>query len=176
MSKSWLGLALMAVLLLAACAVRPTSYQAVGEASRYGYSDEQIDARTWRVRFAGNSATDRGRVEDYLLYRAAEIAVAAGADGFVVLKEDVEKDVAYQGSTHYPGGAFHYGHFRGGSHIGVGVGFGTTSLQPIKRYTGHATVRLFRQLAPEDLGPAYDARAILRVLGPKIERPPADTA
>ncbi len=162
----------MAVLLLAACATPPTPYEAVGEVSRYGYSDEQIDAQTWRVRFAGNSATDRGQVEDYLLYRAAEIAVAARADGFVVLKEDIEKDVAYHGSTHYPGGAFRFGHFRSGSHIGVG--FGTTSLQPVKRYTGHATVRMFRQLAPEGLGPAYDARAILRVLGPKIVRPPED--
>lgn len=163
-----LAILVVAGLALAACAVPPTPYQPIGAESRYGYLDEQIDAETWRVRFAGNKATDRGRVEDYVLYRSAEIAVGAGADGFVVLKEDVEKDVAYYGTTHYPYGGFHLGH---GHRSHVGVGFGTTSLSPRNSYTSHLRIRLFRRRAPEELGPAYDARAILRVLGPKIVRP-----
>lgn len=165
---------LLVGLLAAGCAATPTYYQPALDGG-YGFSEEQIDAETWRVRFAGNSVTDRGRVEDYLLYRSAEIAVAAQADGFVVLKEEVEKDVAYYGSTYYPGyygGHYWFGrhHYHRHSHFGVGVG--TTRLRPVKSYTAHATIRLFRERAPEGLGPSYDARAILRVMAPKITRPP----
>lgn len=174
MPRLTLVLGLFAITILAACAAGPTFYQPAG-GGPYGFSEEQIDAETWRVRFAGNSATDRGRVEDYLLYRSAEIAVAARADGFVVLKEEVEKDVVYHGTTYHPG--YVGGHYwLGGrghprySHFGVGLG--TTSLRPVNSYTAHATIRLFRERAPEGLGPSYDARAILRVMAPKIARPP----
>lgn len=172
MRGTTLAILVVTGLALAACALPPTPYQAVIESGRYGYSEEQIDAETWRVRFAGNRATDRGRVEDYVLYRSAEIASTAKADGFVVLKDEIEKDVAYYGVTHYPYGGFFFGHGHGRrhrSHIGIGVG--TSNVTPRNSYTGHLRIRLFRQQAPEGLGPAYDARAVLKVLGPKIDRP-----
>jgi hypothetical protein len=161
-------------LLVAACALPPTPYQPA-DGARYGYSEEQIDAETWRVRFAGNSVTDRAVVEDYVLYRAAELAVAQGTDGFVVLKEEVEKDVAYYGSYYppYPYGAYRFGHGRHYSYYGAG-GFGTSTMRSERRYTDHLRIRLFRQIAPEGLGAAYDAQAILRVLAPKIVRPLPD--
>jgi hypothetical protein len=169
MRNAGIPFVLLAALALSACATPPTPYQPIGESARYGYGDEQIDVETWRVRFAGNRATDRGRVEDYVLYRAAEITVAAGADGFVVLREEVEKDVAYYGTTHAPYyGSFFFGH---GHRSHFGLGFSTSTLRPSNSYTGHIRIRLFRQTAPEGLGPAYDARAVLKVLGPKIVRP-----
>ena len=167
-------LILFAILAMAGCATPPTFYQPAGD-GRYGFSEEQIDAETWRVRFAGNSATDRGRVEDYLLYRSAEIAAAAKADGFIVLKEDVEKDVTYYGTTHHSGYGYPYfwGHHGYHRHSHFGVGLGTTNLRPVNSYTAYATIRLFKDLAPEGRGEAYDAAAILRVMAPKIVRPPA---
>ncbi len=178
MSKIRTAVMLAAGLALSACAMAPTPYQPSGAESRYGYSDEQVDAETWRVRFAGNSVTERGKVEDYLLYRSAEIALAAGADGFVVVKEDIEKDVTYYGAG-YPFGthvfhSYHFGHHRG-HHSGIGISLGSTALRPSNNYTGHATIRLFRERAPEGLGPTYDARAVVRVLGPKILRPAEET-
>lgn len=170
MRGTTLAISVVAGLALTACALPPTPYQPLIESGRYGYSEEQIDAETWRVLFAGNRATDRGQVEDYVLYRSAEIAASAKADGFVVLKEEIEKDVAYYGVTHYPYGGFYFGHRRHHrSHIGVGIG--TSNVTPQNSYTGHLRIRLFQQQAPEGLGPAYDARAVLKVLGPKIVRP-----
>lgn len=168
MTRIATGLSLALAIALAACATPPTPYQPIGEA-RYGYAEEQIDAETWRVRFAGNTATDRAVVEDYVLYRAAEIATANGADGFVVLKEDVEKDVAYYGNTYQPFGAYHFGHGHHHSGFGYGIGYGTVRAD--NRYTDHLRIRLFKTVAPEGQGASYDARAILRVLGPKIVRP-----
>ncbi len=166
---------LTAALALTACATPPTPYQPIGE-SRYGYAEEQIDAETWRVRFSGNAVTDRAVVVDYVFYRAAEIAAAEGTDGFIVLKEDIEPEVSYYGSPspypYYPHGTFFFGRGHRHSHYGYGVGYGTGTLRADQRYTDHLRIRLFRELAPEDQGQAYDAQAILRTLGPKIVRPP----
>jgi hypothetical protein len=171
MSKTWTAAVLAASLMLAACAALPTPYQPAADPSSYGYSDERIDTQTWRVSFAGNSVTARGTVEDYMLYRAAEVTLAAGAEGFVVLKEDIEKDVAYYGSAGYPFGS-HISHgFGHGHHTGFGLSYGTGALHPTNSYTGHATIRVFRETAPQGLGTAYDAAAVVRVLGSKILRP-----
>ena len=156
--------------MLAACAALPTPYQPAADSFSYGYSDEQIDAETWRVSFAGNSITARGTVEDYLHYRAAEITLAAGAEGFVVVKEDIEKDVTYYSAGYPAGGYISHGYGRG-YYSGLGVGYGTGTLSPTNSYTGHATIRVFRETAPAGPGTAYDAAAVLRVLGPKIVRP-----
>ena len=167
-------IALAAALGLAACATPPTPYQAGGE-GRHGYFEDQIDPETWRVRFSGNRATDRAVVEDYVLYRAAEITLAQGADGFVVIRQEVEKDVGYYGTIHYPHSGIYFGHGRGGyrsrSHFGYGFGYGTSSLRPVSSYTDHLRIRMFRDQAPEGLGASYDAEAIMRVMGPKIVRP-----
>ena len=142
MRGTTLAISVVAALALAACAVPPTPYQPQIESGRYGYSEEQIDAETWRVLFAGNRATDRGRVEDYALYRSAEIAAAANADGFVVLKEEIERDVAYYGVTHYPFSGFHIGHGRRHrSHIGVGFATShVTPAQQLYRLPAHTAV------------------------------------
>ena len=63
------------VFALAAC-VGPTAYQP--REDRYGYADQQIDRTHYRVSFTGNSFTQRDMVENYLLYRAAELTVASG--------------------------------------------------------------------------------------------------
>ena len=165
-------LAIAAVLGLAGCATPSTPYQAAGQ-GRHGYLEGQIDADTWRVRFSGNRATDRGVVEDYVLYRAAEITLEQGANGFVVVREDVEKDVSFYGNNYNPHYGVIYGHgryLRRGNY-GYGFGYGPSTLRPVNSYTDHLKIRMFRDQAPEGFGPTYDAQAILRFMGPKIVRP-----
>ena len=170
LTLAWLGLSL---LLLGACSTPPTPYQPGEPVNKYGYIQDQIDGDTWRVGFAGNSATSRFTVEDYLLYRSAEIAVESGADGFVVLQDSVEKDTSYRGTTSYPYAPFYYGGFAYGGYRRpyYGGGFGYSNLTPINNYTAYAKILLFREVAPEGLGQAYDAQAILAALGRKIIRP-----
>jgi hypothetical protein len=68
-----LGLAMLA--MLAGC-VKPTPYQPVVDG--YGYSEQQVeDARFW-VRFAGNHLTSPDTVQNYWLYRAAELTLDHG--------------------------------------------------------------------------------------------------
>ncbi|MBM3559299.1 MAG: hypothetical protein FJX53_05360 [Alphaproteobacteria bacterium] len=68
------GAAIAVVLTLAACGGGPTLYQQ--EVDGYGYSQQQIEGNRYRVVFSGNSSTQRGTVENYVRFRAAEIALA----------------------------------------------------------------------------------------------------
>ncbi len=160
---------------LTACA-KPTPYQAAGEQATYGYSEEQLDSRTWRLQFAGNAQTPREQVEDYLLYRAAEVARGAGAGGFVVLDRDVERATAYRGTVQPSYGSslssrilFFGGRYRGGHYIRPYPS--ATYLRPIDRYTAHATIRIFDGTPPGELGVSFDAEEVLSTLGPRIRRP-----
>ncbi len=104
------------VLVLIGCAGNPTPYQP--KADRTGYSQQQLDAQTWRVQFAGNINTPRETVENYLLYRSAEIMLFGGYDRFVMLEKDIERIVNYRGTGYYPyfGYGLHHGHHHGHYH------------------------------------------------------------
>lgn len=172
------GLALLAG--LSGC-TRPTSYAAAG-GTPYGYSEERLDGSTWRVQFAGNSATPRERVETLLLYRAAELARTQEAGSFVVLDQGVERKSSYHGTLTpgYPFGFYRHGFLFHGkrSHFGFVrpyVGFGASTLRQVDRYTGHATVRLFENEPPEGLGVPYDTAEVLSTLGTRVQPPASDS-
>jgi hypothetical protein len=130
-----LATALLVLLALSACSLsKPTAYAPVTAKSDYGYSDTKIDDRSWRVSVNGNIETSRELVENQLLYRAAEIAQANGATGFVVLDRETErKDRVIGGGSWDPFFAYPYGPFwagypfhRGyeGFYAGPAFGFG----------------------------------------------------
>ena len=72
------ALACGALFGLAGCETA-TPYQPLNTANRDagGYSDHQIEANRFQVSFSGNSVTSRETVERYLLYRSAELTLAA---------------------------------------------------------------------------------------------------
>jgi hypothetical protein len=53
---------------------------------RGGYSELRLDARRIRVEFQGNDHTPREVVHRYLLYRCAELTLAAGDQDFVIVE------------------------------------------------------------------------------------------
>ncbi len=77
-------------LLLGACVLQPTSYKAKGD-SRYGYSEQRLESDRYRVRFSGNDVTDRDTVQNYLLFRAAELTLANGYTHFRMLDQQVDE-------------------------------------------------------------------------------------
>lgn len=156
------GRALGALLLLAACASSPTPYQAAD--GDFGYREQQIEENRYRVSFAGNSATSRQTVEDYLLYRAAELTVQNGHDYFEVV--DRSTDQAFGGSAGAPQVGVGYG---GGSGFGLGMsvpilgGGGGSS-----RYTAQMDVLLHDGEKPQGAENAYDAWDVISRLQPKV--------
>ncbi len=78
--------------ILMACATA-TPYQAASEPGGFdGFSQQLIENDRARITFGGNSVTNRDTVENYLLYRAAEMAVERGFDSFTLQERDIEAD------------------------------------------------------------------------------------
>src|SRR5262245_25819352 len=68
---------------LAACA---TAYQP--ETLTGGYTDVSLAETTYRVRFKGNNYTPRDKVEQFLLYRCAELTAQLGYEHFLLVASD----------------------------------------------------------------------------------------
>ncbi|WP_371396277.1 hypothetical protein [Fretibacter rubidus] len=96
--------------ILTACATA-TPYQPASAPGAFdGFSQTMIENDRARVTFGGNSLTDRETVENYLLYRAAEVAVERGFDYFSLVERDTEEKTRVRVS---PGAGFGAGYGRG---------------------------------------------------------------
>lgn len=69
----------------------PTPYQSAKLSDGYGYSSMQLSENEYRVMFKATEKTPADLVQEYTLYRAAEIADDTGFDWVAVVKTDVEK-------------------------------------------------------------------------------------
>ena len=148
-------------LLLAACAGTPTPYQQAR--GGYGYSEQQIEENRYRVSFAGNSATTRQTVEDYLLYRAAELTVQTGHDWFEVAdRNTVQEYAGYGGSPEVGVGVGSGGNF------GVGLSLPVLGGGSSGRYTADMDILVHDGEKPQQDPNAYDAFSVISRLQPKI--------
>jgi len=193
MKRLVLAAAAVAALSLAACAT-PTPYQPLqrGSAISGGYSEQQLEPNRWRITFSGNSLTDRRTVENYLLYRSAELTLAQGFDWFSALDRNTDKQTQlyydpafgpswgpgyggfwgpswrfYGGRRGYWGGWGPYGGFGGGGYWG-GDPF---DIRQVTKYEATAEVFMGRGPKPAEDRRAFDARAVVDRLGPSIVRP-----
>ena len=97
------GLALLGLLL--GCA-QPAAFAPRGPGQQTGYTDRQLGSNRWRVTFTGNSATPREQVEDDLLRRAAEVALASGASHFLFDTRDTSANTRVTAFPEYRRGQF----------------------------------------------------------------------
>ncbi len=156
-------------LALAACVAQPTPYRPRSDG--FGYKEQQLDSRTWRVEFIGNTVTPRETVENYLLYRAAEIMLFGGYDTFVLLDKDIERNVDYRGYGGY-GPRFGVGVFER-RHYGYGFegDYGPDGYYALVSYAGYATVRTYERGEVPSGAVVYNAREVVQQLGPAIRLP-----
>lgn len=157
-------LVLAGTLALGACGA-PTPYQPAFDG--YGYGEQALEGNRYRVTFSGNSLTPRPTVENYLLYRAAEVTLARGFDYFIVVGKETERDTTYHSTvTGFGGGVFRdrYAH-------DVGL-IGSSTASPSNRYTAFANIVLRKGRKNPDDTTAYDARDVIKRLGPGIRRKP----
>ena len=77
--KLLVAAAIVTTLATAACQSGPTPYQP-GAGRDLGYTESRIENDRYRIAFKGNSLTDRETVENYMLYRAAELTLQNGYD------------------------------------------------------------------------------------------------
>lgn len=152
--------------LLVGCG-QPTPYQPAVQG--FGYAEQQIEANRYRVTFAGNDLTPSETVQNYVLYRAAEVTLDQGYDYFTMVDRNLDRSTAYWGSGDT---AFSSGYAtRSGGVVG-GIGTTLYTARPIDSYTASADIVLFQGEKPLGEVDAYDARDVLRRLDPTIAAAP----
>jgi hypothetical protein len=174
---------------LAGCAT-PTPYQPniPGQATSGGYSEIRIEPNRWRVTFAGNSLTSRETVEGYLLFRAAELTTQQGFDWFSIVDRNTERsgytylepDPLYR-PWYGPGYGFWRPSWR---YYGYGYGWRTwdpfwgdpfwadrIDVHTVERFEATAEVVMGHGAKPANDPRAFDARAVIANLQPRIQYP-----
>ena len=175
-----------AMLVVAGCATETAYRPATGSGfERAGYSDRMIEPNRFMVSFAGNSYTSRDTVERYLLYRSAELTVQQGYDYFILSDRNTDKRTRTYATPSFVGGPYGYGYW-GPSWRYRGRGFGWRSWDPfwgdpffdrsidvqtIDKYEASAEIVLGRGPKPANNVRAFDAREVMRNLGPTIVTP-----
>ncbi|MDQ2860300.1 MAG: hypothetical protein M3T55_06155 [Pseudomonadota bacterium] len=174
---------------LAACETA-TPYQPLekGTAASGGFTDQRLDNDHFRVTFQGNSLTSRETVETYLLYRAAELTVDQGFDWFETVDRHTERDRrTYADPDPFYGPGYAFGYWRPyWSYYGPGYGWrgwgplwgdpfwaGSVNIQTVQKFQATAEIVMGHGPKPSADARAFDARAVIANLGPKIQRPAA---
>jgi hypothetical protein len=181
--KRLLLAAIASAALLAGCAT-PTPYQPLGAPTgvRGGFTEQQIERNRFRVSFSGNQFTSRERVENYLLFRAAELTAQQGFDGFSLTDRETDRRTTVQ-STPRLLGVGPWSHWGPSWRYGGRFGWRTWSpwgydpfwadtidVRTIDRFEAFAEIVMFKG-APRNARD-FDAREVMRNLGPTIEAPP----
>ena len=168
--------ALGAVAVLSACATE-TPYQPVGQhGDAYGYQEERIEANRYRISFRGNALTDRETVENYLLYRAAELTLQSGKDYFIVANRNTDEHSRLQATgPHFPHSRFDYWFFS--PRHGWGPWYDPfwddpTDYREVTRYEASAEIAMYSGHKPDDPN-AYDAHEVQANLHDRVTRPPS---
>jgi hypothetical protein len=150
--------------LLAACATA-TPYQPVQDG--FGYFDQKLEEDRYRITFQGNSKTTRQTVEDYVLYRAAEVTLAHNFDYFLLVDRATNRERKESGGVSVGIGGFSFG-----SHSGVSLGLGTFTGSDKSDYQGVAEIVMKKGRKPKGDVDAFDAHEVLANLGPQVSRGP----
>lgn len=178
----------VAVALLGACATA-TPYQPLntrGSQASGGYTEQRIEENRYRVTFTGNQFTSRQRVENYLLYRAAELTEQAGYDGFTAVERSVDPNVRTRVTRdpfgpYGPGPWGYWGPSWRYRYGGLGWRYwdpwygsrfwaDDIDVRTVTSYEATAEIVMFRGARPNDPR-SFDAREVISNLRDTIELP-----
>lgn len=150
----WLG-------LLAGCASGPV-YRPAAQPGDYGYRDTMLTSQHYRVSFAGGYGTARETVENFALYRAADLALSHGAERFRVVSRQTSPIT--ENENFGPTASVGYGW--GYPFWSTGVGYGTSSVSRT-RYESVLQIQIGSDVPAQ--GPdVYDARQIKQNLSAEV--------
>lgn len=150
--------ALVLAFALAACATAGP-YAAAAKPGGPGYSEQRIENDRYRITYRG--AANPNMASDYVVYRAAEIAVNNGYDWFIVDQRFTDRAESAGPRVSVGTGIGSYGRHTSvgvGTSIGIPIGGGAKADASLE-------ARFGRGAKPADAN-AYDARQIMQSLRP----------
>jgi len=160
--------------LIGACSIQ-TPYQP--SEGRYGYSEQQLEDDRYRVIFSGNPSTPRETVQNYLLYRSAELTLQNGFDYFTVVDRDVERSTRYYTQGFYDDFGFRSRFRRGrrGLRRFYSPSFFSANAYPVSEYSSIADIVMAEGEKSKDDAKAYDALDVLQRLQPLVREQDDET-
>lgn len=171
--KTIAAAAIAAATTLGACASSgPTPYQPAGANYSRGYTETKLEDTRYRISFKGNQLTERETVENYMLFRAAELTLQSGYDTFTIVNRDTDKQSRTRYDNFY-GPRFSYMYFS--PRWGWVGGWDPFWDMPSRRetvtsYEAFAEIVMSKGPKGADAN-SFDARQIQQNLGPAIQRP-----
>ena len=180
-------LLITAILALAGCAGQ-TSYSPQSSNATQdnnGYTSQQIMPDRYKVKFSGNKFTSRETVDNYLLYRAADLTQQQGYDNFLVVQEDTDRSTQMDIDTvtttgvsmTYPAFSPYYNFY--GSTFGS-YGYDPYSnrqfnerritVEQIERFDASAIIEMFNADSSQTGEQVYNASQVMERIGP-VETP-----
>lgn len=157
----------LSAILLAGCGHKAVYGPMNGQS---GFAEQRIEQNRFRVMFHGDSSTSRETVENFLLYRSAELTVQNGYDYFII--EEGGTDIAR--SLSYTGAGPLYGYYPYGYHRFPYYAYGyawahDASFRETRRFEAHAYILMYQGPKPEDRALAFDAREVISNLKGRVE-------
>ena len=149
--------------LLSACATPYGKYGISG-----GYSDSRIDENTFSVSVDTNGFTNQQTTSMHALYRAAELTVENGFDFFLIASKannPTSMAMAMPGSSTSNTTVNTYG---ATAYARTTTTYAPTMVVPMVFPNSTIIVKSFKGTKPEGTPNAYDARAVMKYLGPQI--------
>jgi hypothetical protein len=158
---------------LSACATS-TVYGPAQTARGDGFIEQQIEANRYMLTVRGNFVTSRDRVEQMMLFRAAELTLNNGFDYFVLAerKTDASRRLDPVGGPRLGFGWSWYSSRWGWRWWDDPIWADPPSYREVSRFEASADVAMFRGAKPEGNANAYDARAIKENLAAVAAPPP----
>ena len=167
-TKVYLAACLGAGLLLTGCETGPTPYQAKTDGVSSGYTDQQLAQNRYRVTYTGTSNTPRTTVENYLLFRAAQVTASAGFAAFAFDDRDTKSHTTYFTDD--------FGWFGPGRrHFGWWGGWpmdDEVETRPVTRYEAYAEIIMLTADQAKADPRSLNAQDVLNRLGPMVLPPP----
>lgn len=171
--KTLAAAAIAAATTLGACASSgPTPYQPASANYSSGYAETKLEDTRYRISFKGNSLTERETVENYMLFRAAELTVQSGYDTFTIVNRDTDKQSRTRYDNFY-GPRFSYMYFSprwGWVNSWDPFWDMPSRRETVTNYEAFAEVVMSKGPKGADAN-SFDARQVQQNLGPSIRRP-----
>jgi hypothetical protein len=126
-----------------------------------GVAAEQVTTDVYRIRAKGNGYTSASRVQDFVLLKAAETTLGAGATHFVLAGSSNTSTV---GVVQTPG-SFNMATYGNVTYGSYSPGFSDTFVKPGQ----DAYIRIIKASRGQQVPGAFDAAEIMQVIGPRLK-------
>lgn len=154
---------------LAGCETEPPYYGPLGPEHSTGYSNLELDRTHYQVTYHGDSNTPRDTVEQFLLFRSAQVAQEAGYPYFMFDTRGTKSRTYYYGMfAGWPGWGG-YGRYRW---YGPPMLDGDAEEIPITQYEGYAEIVLLTEAQAQKEPRALNALSVITHLTPLAAPPP----